>query len=263
MIDSMADSPARVRPFLGLEGPLAIAHRGGGAERSENTIAAFEHAVGLGYRCVETDVQATRDRVAVIYHDDDLDRLTGHAGPVAARDWGELSTFRVNGTEPIPRLEDVLGAWPDLRLVVDPKSDDVVGPLIEVLRCTNARDRVCIGSFSGHRLRWIRADAPGYTSCSPFEVVRLRAESWSVRLGALEADCAQVPPRQPLVGGFSIPVVDSAFVRAAHARGMPVQVWTVDEEAEMERFLDLGVDGVMSDHVTRLKAVFERRNLWR
>ncbi len=258
----MAVTPARVRPFLGLEGPLAIAHRGGGAERPENTMAAFEHAVGLGYRCIETDVHATRDRVAVVYHDDDLERLTGRSGPVAARDWRELATFRLNETEAIPRLEDVLGTWPDLRLVVDPKADDVVGPLIEVLRRTNARDRVCIGSFSARRLRWIRADAPGYTSCSPFEVVRLRAESWSVRMGRLEANCAQVPPRQTIFGDISIPVVDDAFVRAAHARGMPVQVWTIDEEAEMERFLDLGVDAIMSDQVTRLKAVFERRNIW-
>lgn len=226
-------------------------------------MAAFEHAVELGYRCVETDVRATRDRVAVVYHDENLDRLTSHTGPVAARDWRDLEAVRVDGAEPIPRLEDLLGTWPDLRLIVDPKSDDVVAPLIEVLRRTNARDRVCVGSFSAHRLRWIRADAPGYTSCGPFEVVRLRAESWSFPIGTFEPECTQVPPRQPVFGDISIPVVDAAFVRAAHARGMPVQVWTVDEEAEMERFLDLGVDGVMSDHVTRLKAVFERRNLWR
>ncbi len=225
-------------------------------------MAAFENAVTLGYRCVETDVRATRDRVVVVYHDDDLHRLTGQTGPLAARDWRDLQTVRVDG-EPIPRLEDVLGAWPDLRLVVDPKTDDAVGPLIEALRRTNARDRVCVGSFSAHRLRWVRTDAPGYTSCSPFEVARLRAESWSFRIGPLHADCAQVPPRQPLLGGLSIPIVDAAFVRAAHARGMPVQVWTVDEEAEMEHFLDLGVDGIMSDHVTTLRTVFERRNLWR
>ena len=72
-----------------------------------------------------------------------------------------------------------------------------------------------------------------------------------------------MPPRQPLAAGLSIPVVDAAFLRAAHARGMPVQVWTVDDEAEMERLLDLGVDGIMSDRVTALKNVFERRGLWR
>ena len=94
-------------------------------------------------------------------------------------------------------------------------------------------------------------------------MVRLRAASWGVPTGKLAADCAQVPPRQPLFGGLSIPVVDAAFLRAAHARGMPVQVWTVNDDAEMDRLLDLGADGIMSDRVTALKAVFERRGLWR
>lgn len=249
--------------FLGLESPVAIAHRGGAAEHHENTMAAFEHAVKLGYRCIETDVRATGDGVAVVFHDENLDRLTGSTGPLVARDWAELDDVRVAGREPIIRLDDLLGSWPDLRLIIDPKSDDVVAPLIEVLRRTNARDRVCVGSFSAPRLRRIRSDAPGCTSCSPAEVVRLRAASWGIPTGKLSADCAQVPPRQPLIGGLSIPVVDAAFLRAAHARGMPVQVWTVNDDAEMQRLLDLGADGIMSDRVTALKGVFERRGLWR
>ena len=109
----MVDSTARPQPFLGLEGPLAIAHRGGGAERPENTMAAFEHAVDLGYRCIETDVRATRDGVVVVYHDEQLDRLTGHAGPLAAHSWRELAELRVRGAEPIARLDEMLAAWPD------------------------------------------------------------------------------------------------------------------------------------------------------
>ena len=249
--------------FLGLESPVAIAHRGGAAEHPENSMIAFEHAVNLGYRCIETDVRATRDGVAMVFHDENLDRLTDHTGPLVARDWAQLDDVRIAGKEPIVRLDDLLGAWPDIRLIIDPKSDDVVTSLIEVLRRTNARDRVCVGSFSARRLRRIRAESPGWTSCSPAEVVRLRAESWGVPTGKLAADCAQVPPRHPLIGGLSIPVVDAAFLRAAHARGMPVQVWTVNDDAEMERLLDLGADGIMSDRVTALKDLFERRGLWR
>ena len=248
--------------FLGLESPIAIAHRGGAAEHPENTMAAFEHAVKLGYPCIETDVRATCDGVAVVFHDEDLDRLTDHTGPLVARDWAQLDDVRIEGKEPIVRLDALLGAWPDLRLIIDPKSADVVAPMIEVLRRTNARDRVCIGSFSARRLCRIRAESPGCTSCSPAEVVRLRAQSWGVPTGKLAADCAQVPPRHPLIGGLSIPVVDAAFLRTAHARGMPVQVWTVNDDAEMERLLDLGADGIMSDRVTALKGVFERRGLW-
>ena len=112
--------------FLGLESPVAIAHRGGAAEHPENTMAAFEHAVELGYRCIETDIRATRDGVAVVFHDENLDRLTDHTGVLVARDWAGLDDVRIHGTEPIPRLDDLLGAWPDLRLIIDPKSDDVV-----------------------------------------------------------------------------------------------------------------------------------------
>ena len=251
------------RTFLGLEGPLAIAHRGGAAERPENTMAAFEHAVDLGYRCIETDVRATRDGVAVACHDDRLDRVTGDTGPIAGRTWAGLASIRVGGTEPIPRLEDVLGAWPELRFIVDPKSDDVVAPLIEALRRTGVRERVCIGSFSGRRVRRVRAGAPGCTSCTRTEVMRLRAASYGLPAGAIVADCAQVPLRRRLVGPLSMPVVDAASVRAAHERGMPVQIWTIDDESEMERLLDLGVDGIMSDRVTALKDVFKRRGLWR
>ena len=252
----------RPNSFLGLQSPVAIAHRGGAAEHPENTMAAFEHAVKLGYRCVETDIRATRDGVAVVFHDENLDRLTDHTGPLVARDWARLDDVRIHGTEPIIRLDDLLGAWPDLRLIIDPKSDDVVAPLIEALRRTNARGHVCIGSFSAKRLRRIRTQAPGCTSCSPAEVVRLRAASWGVPTGKLEADCAQVPTDHPLFGGLSIPVVDAAFLRVAHARGMPVQVWTVNDDAEMERLLDLGADGIMSDRVTALRNVFEQRGVW-
>ena len=250
------------RSFLGLKVPLAIAHRGGAAERPENTRAAFEHAVALGYQCIETDIRATRDRVAVVFHDARLDRLTGDAGPIGERSWAELANIRVGGAECIPRLDDILDAWPDLRLIVDPKSDDVVAPLIESLRRTGARERLCIGSFSAARMRKVRAGAPGCTSCTPGEVARLRIASYGIPTGTIVADCAHVPMRHSLLEMVSVPVADAAFVRAAHRRGMPVQVWTVNDEADMHHLLDIGVDGIMSDRVTALKDVFQRRALW-
>ena len=264
MIHSMSASAAfPPRVFLGLEGPLPIAHRGGAAERPENTLAAFEHAVALGYRCIETDVRATRDGVAVVFHDAHLDRLTNDMGPIATRTWAELAAIRIGGRECIPRLEDMLASWPEMRFIIDPKSDDVVQPLFEALCRTRARERVCLGTFSADRMRRVRASGPGCTSCTPREVTRLRLASYGIPTGIIAADSAQVPLRHTLLGLFSVPVVDAAFLRAAHRRGVPVQVWTVDDEAAMERLLDLGVDGIMSDRVTVLKDVFVRRSLWR
>ena len=212
--------------------------------------------------CIETDVRATRDGVAVAFHDERLDRVTDEAGPIARCTWAELACIRVGGAEPIPRREDVLAAWPDMRLIIDPKSDDAVPPLIEAVRRNGTRERVCIGSFSVRRLRRVRTDAPGCTSCARAEVLRLRAASYGVPVGNIVADCAQVPLRYSLAGSLSIPVVDEAFVRTAHDRGMPVQVWTVNDEAEMERLRDFGVDGIMTDRVSMLKEVFGRRGLW-
>ena len=167
------------------------------------------------YRCIETDVRATRDGSAVLFHDERLDRVTDETGPIAGRTWAELASIRVGGAEPIPRLEDLLAAWPDLRLIIDPKSDDAVPPLIEALCRNGVRKRVCIGSFSARRLRQLRTEAPGYTSCTRAEVLRLRAASYGMPMGSIVADCAQVPLRYSLPGALSIQVVDAAFVRTA------------------------------------------------
>ena len=126
-----------LHPFLRHPGhplPAAIAHRGYSARYPENTMAAFAAAVELGYRVVETDVHATADNVLVVFHDSRLDRLTDRRGLLSEKNWPELCRVRVGGREPIPRLEDLLKTWDDLRVNIDPKQDSAVGPLLDVLR---------------------------------------------------------------------------------------------------------------------------------
>src|SRR2546423_9466758 len=142
--------------FLDHPGPLAFAHRGGGAHAPENSWRAFEHAVGLGYEYLETDVQATADGVLVAFHDRTLDRVTGQPGRVCRLTLKEIAGVRIGGTEPIPVLEDVLAAWPDVRFNIDVKDAPAIAPLAGVLRRTNAWDRVCVVSFSSSRLRATR-----------------------------------------------------------------------------------------------------------
>ena len=139
--------------FLDHPGPLAFAHRGGAGDWPENTMPAFEHAVRLGYRYLETDVHATVDGVLLAFHDDSLDRVTDRQGEIAALPYAEVAAARVDGREPIPLLEELLGSFPRARINIDPKHDGSVEPLIDVLRRTDAVDRVCIGSFSDQRLR--------------------------------------------------------------------------------------------------------------
>ncbi len=142
--------------FLDYPTPVAFAHRGGAAHAPENSWRAFEHAVGLGYGYLETDVQATLDGVLIAFHDRTLDRVTGRPGRIARMNHRDLATALINGTEPIPVLEDVLGAWPDVRFNIDLKDAPAIAPLAAVLRRTGAWDRVCVTSFSASRLRCAR-----------------------------------------------------------------------------------------------------------
>ena len=134
--------------FLDHPRPIAFAHRGGAAHAPENSWRAFEHAVGLGYSYLETDVQATLDGVLIAFHDRTLARVTGRPGRIARMNHRDVATALIDGTEPIPLLEDLLGAWPDVRFNVDLKDAPAIGPLAAVLRRTGAWDRVCVTSFS-------------------------------------------------------------------------------------------------------------------
>lgn len=249
----------RTVPFLDHPGPIPFAHRGGAGDWPENTMPAFAGAVALGYRYVETDVHVTADGVLVAFHDERLDRVTDRTGVIRELPWREVRRARVAGREPIPLLEDLLGTWPDLRVNVDPKHDSAVDALAATIRRTGAIDRVCVGAFSDRRLGRLRAVlGPRLcTSLGPRGVARLRAASFGLPSGRLPARCAQVPPT-----AGRVPLVDERFVRAAHHRALQVHVWTVDDEAEMHRLLDLGVDGIMTDRPAVLRAVLEARGAW-
>ena len=244
--------------FLDHPGPIPFAHRGGAKEGAENTMPAFERAVQLGYRYLETDVHATADGVLVAFHDNVLDRVTDRRGVIGQLPWEHVRQARV-GEDPIPLLTELLTTWPDARVNVDIKHEASITPLVDVLEQTGAHDRVCVASFSGKRLDRFRDLTGGRvcTATAPGEIARLRLAKVGLAAGRFAAACAQVPVRQgPVV------VVDRAFVDTAHRRGLPVHVWTIDDPAEMERLLDLGVDGLMSDRPTVLKEVLVRRGQW-
>ena len=255
-------SHARVRshPFLDWPAPIPFAHRGGASEQPENTLAAFAAAVELGFRYLETDVRATRDGVLLAFHDPCLDRVTDRTGRIEELPWAEVRRARVDGREPIAQLAEVLDAFPDARINIDAKHDAAVEPLVATLRAANALDRVCVASFSEPRLRRLRREL-GPTVCTalgPVGVGALRAAGWGAPVRRwLDAPCAQVPSRQG-----PVPLVDRRTLAAAHRARVAVQVWTVDDPAEIHRLLDLGVDGLMTDRPTVLKDVLVARGQW-
>jgi glycerophosphoryl diester phosphodiesterase len=246
-------------PYLDWPGPIAFAHRGGALEQPENTMRAFEHAIDLGYRYLETDVQVTADGVAVIFHDDTLERVTDRLGRVSELTWAEVSRARVAGTEPIPRLDDVLGAWPDVRWNIEPKREAGVVPLAESIRRTGTIDRICLGSGNDGRLaRLRRALGPRLcTSAGAIETARVRLAGFGLPAGRIDGACVQTSIRYK-----GVPIVDERFVEGSHRLGIPVHVWTIDGAGQMNRLLDLGVDGIMTDRPTVLRRVLEKRGQW-
>ncbi len=246
---------------------VALAHRGGAKHPDlvglENTLAAFRHAVGLGYRYLETDVHATADGHVVAFHDDSLDRVTDRAGSLDELPLAEVARARIGGTEPVPLLADLLEELPGARFNIDLKGPTVVGPLVDLLRRTNAHDRVCLGSFTERTLRRFRREV-GRPVATTTGVLAVAAEAFvpvgSRLVGRLLRDTGavhQAPHRHR-----GVLVVDERFVERAHASGRHVHVWTVDDRAEMEHLLDLGVDGLITDRTDVCKEVLVERGLW-
>src|SRR4051812_14403684 len=247
--------------FLADPAPIAFAHRGfaaGPARGAENSMAAFEHAVALGSRSLETDVGVTADGVALASHDARLDGVTDRSGLVARLPYAVVRRALIGGREPIPLLADVLGAWPAVRVNIDVKSDLGVPATIRAIRRTATLRRVCIGAFSSRRIGAVRrALGPELvTSLGPREVLSLRTGAGRAP-GRLAGRCAQVPAQ---LGRARF--VDARFVAAAHRAGAPVHVWTVNERAEMSRLLDLGVDGIMTDRADVLRELLAGRGQW-
>jgi glycerophosphoryl diester phosphodiesterase len=254
--------PAAQFAYLDAETPLAMAHRGGAIEHLENSMPAFEASVALGYRYLETDVRVTADGVLVAFHDATLERVTDRTGRIEDLTWTEMAGARIGGREPIVRLEDLLGAWPDVRFNLDIKAAGVLAPLVRLVRRLKIDDRLCLASFSDARVAAARrVFGPSLcTALGPRGVAALRLSSYSPRAAGLvrmSAGCAQVPLQ---LGGRAL--VDERFLAAAHSRGLQVHVWTVDTEADIAAMLEVGVDGLMTDRPALLRDVLQARGQW-
>lgn len=257
-----------------LEGfPLAFSHRGFAPGGEENTIKAFAAAHRLGFKYMETDVHASKDGVLMVFHDEDLLRLAGDRRKISDCTAAELGRLRVAG-EPIPTFDELLESFGDSHFNVDVKEPGAARLLAHAINRHGARHRVLVAAFNGLRRRKVQqllaASVPGDSrgpngspaAASP-GALGIGAATLLGRIiplpGALyrNVDALQVPEKQGLVR-----VVTPKFIDHAHAAGLQVHVWVVDEAAEMHRLLDMGVDGIMSDRADVLAGVMGERGYW-
>lgn len=249
--------------------PLVIAHQGGEGLRPSNTLAAFENAVAMGVDLLEMDIHASADSVLVVIHDDSVDRTTNGSGRVKdltlaeikaldagdywTTDGGQTYPFRGQGIT-IPTLEEVLQAFPGQRMNIEIKqAEPPIGTLFcDLLRQYDMTDRVLVASFNQSAMDDFRAVCPGVATSATEAEVRTFFY-YHLALGTVfyrppvGISAVQVPEER---SGFHI--LTDRFVRGAHSKGLEVHAWTINETAAMQRVLDSGVDGVITDYPDRL-----------
>lgn len=246
-------------PYLQGADFICFAHRGGALENPENSRRAFAAAVGLGYRYIETDVQATADGAVVVFHDDALDRVTDTAGVIAELPFAEVRAARIDGTEPIMTLEEALESFPDTRFNIEVKIEAALVPTLEIVQRMACLDRICLASSSGARVaRMRRMAGPGLCTNAPTrEAAMLVFAGWGLPTPPPRAQCAQVPVVQ-----WGVRVVTPRFIRSCNRRGVQVHVWTIDDEAQMRRLIRMGVNGLMTDRPRLLRKVAMEEGVW-
>jgi len=261
--------PPAVRPghpyFAGA--PLLMAHRGGSALAPENTLEAFRRALEWwGADVLEVDVQPTADGEVVVIHDATVDRTTDGSGPLASLrlaevraldagfrftpDGGRTFPFRGRGVR-ICTLGELLLAFPGVRVNVEVKDARAQRRTWQTVHDLDATRRVLIAA--GHRANRSHFGAyPGPTSASGEEMKAfyLLHLAHATRFWRPPVDAFQMPER---FGGRQ--VLTPRLLREVHARNVAVHVWTVDEEADMRRLLEWGVDGIVTDRPDRLARV--------
>jgi len=234
-----------------LSKPLVIAHRGASAHRPQNTLPAFELAVAQRADMIETDLHRTSDGAIVITHDEDLTGLGG-VGEIAGATLAEIRALDAGGGERVPTLDEILDRFgPQLPFNLELKratDTDYEGLEAQALAAVNARGllaRTLWSSFYDSVLGRLRALAPDA------RLALLISSRYPIRIleRARELGAEAINPEAG--------IVSAALVDDAHAAGLAVYVFTVDDLTEMQRLLALGVDGLFTNHPDRMRALVD------
>lgn len=262
-------------PYFDLPTPVVIGHRGCAGEVPENTLASFERGLADGAAILESDLHLTRDGVPVLTHDPDVGRVSDGRGPVAEHDLAQLQRldagfhfspdgashpFRGRGLR-VPTLREAFETFPEARFNLELKEDrpGLVEATVDLVAGFRRADRTLLTAADGALMARVHVhlDAEGVAAArgasAPDVLAFLRA--------ALDGTAAPAGPMALQVPATfrGSPLVSQAFVAHAHAHGVAVHVWTVNEPAEMERLLALDVDGLVTDFPARLAALLASR----
>lgn len=255
-------------PRAGEHTPLVFAHQGGENLWPSNTLLAFQNSAELGADVLDTDMHMTRDGALVLMHDQTVDRTTDGAGAIRdltlaeikrldagydfSLDGGQTFPFRGQGLT-VPTLEELFQAFPEKRFGIEIKQTEPAPTAKEfcrVIRQHNMEDQVLVSSFRQANMDAFRAECPEVATSATEDEVRVFYVLFRLGLtGLLTPNYASLQVPESSGGIF---LLSPDFVRAAQARGLAVQPWTINETEDLQRILALGVDGINTDNPDRL-----------
>jgi len=270
----MSHRKKKTHPFL-TPFPVVCAHRGDSAYYPENTLPAFMSSARLGVDCIESDVHLTADEKCVLWHDSTVDRMTDGSGEIAEYSLKELQgldagygfTHPNDGSHPfrgqgitIPTLSDTLEALPQMRFNLDLKGTSplLAERFIEVVNQHHAQDRILGASFHYLQLKRLRKLAPALATSFSSPEVRALIILQRIGLLSLLFPFAGITLQVPEIHG-TVQIVTDKLISRLHKKGVPIQVWTINEEADMYRLLEMGVDGIVTDDPRLLMQVLHSR----
>ena len=270
---ALTSHPVEPHPYFALGDVLVIAHRGGKGLAPENTLVAFTRSAALGVDVLEMDLRQSSDGALIVLHDRRVDRTTNGHGAADSLSLAQLKqldagyhfspdgqTFPWRGQGvAIPTLDEVFTAFPNMRFLIEIKNDSpaLVRDFCHTIQHFELSDRVIAASFHSRPLENLRQACPEVaTSASSSAGMSFIFLHW------LRLDAAYHPTSQ----AFQIPVrlgkidiVDQRFIARARAHNVQVHIWTINDPDAMQHYLDLGVDGLITDYPDRLLRILNRQ----
>lgn len=271
----LISKPAPDHPYYSadLNYPLVIAHQGGDGIWPGESMLAFQNAVDLGVDVLEMDLHITSDGALVLMHDETVDRTTDGTGEIesmtlaeikqldAAYDWspddGATFPYRGQGIQ-VATLEEVFTAFPAMHMTIEIKktNNSMAKPFCDLIREYDMQEKVLVASFHDERLKEFRAECPEVATSSAKDETTIFVLMTKALLGGFYSPAfysLQVPEES---GGIT--VMTPAFVKAAHARNLAVEPWTINDAETMRKFIEWGVDGIITDRPDIMMEVLGR-----
>ena len=272
------DAPSKPY-YANFQGPLVIAHQGGDGVWPGDTMYAFERAVELGADVLEMDAHITKDSQIVLMHDEKVDRTTDGAGLIedltlaelqkldAAYQWstdgGKTFPFRGQDIQ-VPTLEELFQKFPQMRYVIEIKltQNPIDEPLCELIHEYEMQDKVLVASFHDEAMKHFRQNCPAVaTSASRTEVRNFVLLGKVFLSGLILPNYQSIQPPYDPSESLNIPIMTERFIREAHAKNIRVEPWTVDDPALMRKYIEWGVDGIMTDRPDLMMQVLQDMGL--